>query len=109
MVARSSQLSRALSRHLTTAAGPVPTPELCGSAPALARHLILNTPHSRTTWPSHLESVSPLYRKLATRWGKPVGLDLGFAFTDAGLADATTEWDPQQSRFESPDAGSETE
>lgn len=103
-----------LVRSLASAAPPpvrVPA-ELCGSAPSLTRHLVLNTSHSHLTWPSHIESVSPLYRELGARWGMKSGFsDLGFAFTDAGFAQGggagEKEWDPETPRVETPETSEE--
>ncbi|KAM0752670.1 hypothetical protein T439DRAFT_323284 [Meredithblackwellia eburnea MCA 4105] len=84
---------------------PAPTPDLIGSAPHLNRHLVLRTPHSYTSWPSHLDSVSSLYKELAS-WGRQKGLsDVGFAFSDSGLVDGeVVEWDTKRPRFEKPDS-----
>jgi hypothetical protein len=40
-------------------------PPLIGTAPQYTRHLILYTQHTVETWPSHIESVSPLLTALS--------------------------------------------
>ena len=81
-------------------------PPLIGSAPYYTRHLVIHTPHSSKTWPSHLESTSQLYSHLSKRWSKLQGFkELGFAFSEEGgdLGDKVEkEWDPMRNRFESP-------
>lgn len=78
------------SRSLATAATPLAAPPLTGSAPFYHHQLILHTPHSHLAWPSHLETVSPLYRALGERWGMTGKLAgrVGFAFTDAAMGKA---------------------
>ncbi|KAI5480173.1 ferredoxin [Pseudohyphozyma bogoriensis] len=59
--------------------------ELVGSAPFYTRHLVIHTPHPPSTWPSRIESASPLYVGLAERWGRHEELSkVGFAFSDGG-------------------------
>ena len=42
-------------------------PPLLGTAPQYTRHLILYTQHTVETWPSHIESVSPLLKALSNK------------------------------------------
>lgn len=71
----------------------------------MQRHLLIHTPHRATSWPSHLDSVSPLYRALAHRWANnPKLADIAFNFTDAGTGQVEQEWDPTRGKFEEPPA-----
>ncbi|BGP40817.1 hypothetical protein JCM10450v2_004820 [Rhodotorula kratochvilovae] len=76
----------------------------------MPRHLLIHAPHPSATWPSHLDSTSPLYRTLADRWGKHPELSkLGFGMTDAGTGPVGQEWDPQRSKLDKPDEGAAEE
>ncbi|TNY21038.1 Sucrase/ferredoxin-like-domain-containing protein [Rhodotorula diobovata] len=80
-------------------------PAVVGTAPDMQRHLLIHTPHRATSWPSHLDSVSPLYRALAHRWANnPKLADIAFNFTDAGTGQVEQEWDPTRGKFEEPPA-----
>lgn len=69
----------------------------------MPRHLVLHTPHPTATWPSHLDSTSPLYRSLAQRWAKHPQLSkLGFAVSDAGKGPVAQPWDPKRAKFDEP-------
>ena len=83
-------------------------PAVVGTAPVTKRHLILHTNHAASTWPSHLESVSELYRDL----GKRKKLEgLGYNVSDAAMGKSGTEmaWDPTRARFEEPPSGQSEE
>lgn len=86
-------------------------PPVIGSAPQYPRHLVIHTPHPTSTWPSHLESVSRLYRELGQRWGKHPELSkLGFGMSEGGSGSVEQRWDSTRSKFDAPaepDAGKE--
>ncbi|GAA5905883.1 uncharacterized protein JCM6883_002483 [Sporobolomyces salmoneus] len=87
-------------------------PLVIASAPTYSRHLVIHTPHPASTWPSHLESISPLYRELGKRWSKDERFkDVGFGVSEGGNRNVDTrteEWDKRKSKFEAPKEG-ETE
>ncbi|BGP32809.1 hypothetical protein JCM10296v2_004593 [Rhodotorula toruloides] len=79
------------------------TPPVIGSAPQYPRHLVIHTPHPTSTWPSHLESVSRLYRELGRRWAKHPELSkLGFGMSDGGSGPVEALWEPAKSKFDEP-------
>ncbi|BGP25330.1 ferredoxin [Rhodotorula toruloides] len=79
------------------------TPPVIGSAPQYPRHLVIHTPHPTSTWPSHLESVSHLYRELGQRWAKHPELSkLGFGMSDGGTGPVEEQWDSRKSKFDEP-------
>ncbi|GAA6048485.1 hypothetical protein JCM3770_003781 [Rhodotorula araucariae] len=81
-------------------------PPVVGSAPQMPRHLLIHAPHPTNTWPSHLDSTSPLYRALAQRWATHPELSkLGFGVTDAGTGPIDVAWDPKRSKLDKPDDG----
>lgn len=82
-------------------------PPLIGSAPSYPRHLVIHTPQRSTAWPSHLESVSPLYKHLGEQWSKSSETrlkELGFGVSEGGdKATGQSEvWDPSKSKFDQP-------
>ncbi|GAA5871484.1 hypothetical protein JCM16303_000768 [Sporobolomyces ruberrimus] len=82
-------------------------PPLIGSAPSYPRHLVIHTPQRSTAWPSHLESVSPLYKHLGEKWSKSSETrlkELGFGVSEGGdKATGQSEvWDPSKSKFDQP-------
>lgn len=84
-------------------------PAVVGTAPVMDRHLILHVNHEASTWPSHLESTSELYRELGKRTSKKLK-GLGFNVSDAAMSVQGTRrgqvsWDPARSRFEPPMEG----
>jgi len=87
----------------SSTAAPGTVPPIVGTAPDMPRHLVLHTPHPTATWPSHLDSTSPLYRALAQRWAKHPQLSkLGFAISDAGKGPVAQPWDPKRAKFDEP-------
>ncbi|GAA5891716.1 hypothetical protein JCM6882_006179 [Rhodosporidiobolus microsporus] len=87
-------------------------PPVVGSGGTYPRHLLLHTPHPASTWPSHLDSTSALYREMNKRWAKHPELSrIGFNFTDAGAGEvmAGQEWDAGRNKFEQPPEGQEEE
>lgn len=92
------------------------TPKLLiGSAPNYSKHLIIQGP-SYLTWPSHFESVSPLFvalGKLASEQAESKsgsGLNrLGFTFADFGgsLTGKDRGWNKLTSKFETPEVKEE--
>ncbi|GAA5962766.1 hypothetical protein JCM3765_001507 [Sporobolomyces pararoseus] len=84
-------------------------PRLIGSAPEYSRHLVIHTPHASSTWPSHLESVSPLYKELGKRFGTEARYKgVGFGMSEGGSlrtdGSEVEKWDPKRSKFDSPDS-----
>ncbi|GAA5935241.1 uncharacterized protein JCM15063_000979 [Sporobolomyces koalae] len=83
-------------------------PAVIGSAPEYSRHLVIHSAHPASTWPSHLESTSPLFRELARRWttasdGTPAPLrSLGFTFSEDLKSEHAVRqpWDPSRSKFD---------
>ncbi|GAA5854128.1 hypothetical protein JCM8547_008239 [Rhodosporidiobolus lusitaniae] len=99
-------------RSSSSTSSPSSIPPVVGTAPSSPRHLLIHTPHPDSTWPSHLDSVSPLYRTLGQRWAKSDSKELrelGFNFTDAGKGAERKEWDKEIGRFERPEEGGEEE
>ncbi|SCV69842.1 BQ2448_1236 [Microbotryum intermedium] len=99
-----------------TAANTTTIPALIGSAPQLKRHLVIHTHHDASTWPSHLESTSALYKQLGQRWAKlPQLSKLGFGMSDLGsrkgkgAMDQVGRWDRTTNRFEEPKASAPEE
>ncbi|CEQ41980.1 SPOSA6832_03762 [Sporobolomyces salmonicolor] len=102
------QLSSTPSRPSTASSSS--TPPLIGSAPYYPRHLVIHTPHPSSSWPSHLESTSRLYKELGKRWaGHPELSKLGFGVTDGGKAteEKGAEWSPERTKFDEPPEGPE--
>ncbi|BGP16906.1 hypothetical protein JCM10213v2_004914 [Rhodosporidiobolus nylandii] len=72
----------------------------------MPRHLLIHTPHPSSTWPSHLESTSRLYREVGKQWAKDDKLSkIGFNMTDGGQGTVEQEWDPSRPKFEEPPEG----
>ncbi|GAA5890681.1 hypothetical protein JCM8208_004960 [Rhodotorula glutinis] len=104
LASRSSSSPLAHSRPSSSSStAPGTVPPIVGTAPDMHRHLVLHTPHPTATWPSHLDSISPLYRTLAQRWAKHPQLSkLGFAVSDAGNGPVAQPWDPNRGKFDEP-------
>ena len=80
---------------------PSPLP---GSAPEYKAHIVLvpaQYARESMTWPSHMESVSPLFSELSSRAKKGGSLD-GYAISlsegDASLPEAQPAWDPHRDK-----------
>ena len=89
----------------TSASASAKAKQLCGSAPNYDRHLIvLGQPSS--SWPSHLESVSPLAKAMGEWFRKPglgkVGVTFGERDESGRLEEAEVGWDSKQSKFMEP-------
>ncbi|GAA5992054.1 hypothetical protein JCM5350_000556 [Sporobolomyces pararoseus] len=103
-------LSKRSIRFSSSASSPssFTIPRLIGSAPEYSRHLVIHTPHASNTWPSHLESVSPLYRELGKRFGSEARYKgMGFGMSEGGPlrqdGSEVEKWDPNRSKFDSPE------
>ncbi|GAA6006974.1 hypothetical protein JCM11491_001460 [Sporobolomyces phaffii] len=94
------------STRYSSSAASIGPPPLIGSAPHYPRHLVIHTPHLSRTWPSHLESVSFLYKHLGTRWTQSPHAQLkqlGFGVSEGVETRETgATWDPERSKFETP-------
>lgn len=80
--------------------------ELAATAPVSARHLVIHMPNPASTWPSHIESVSPLYRAMRG-WKRDEDLrGVTYTISDGarGMAKQSVPWNPQQGRLDEPSA-----
>ncbi|GAA6002923.1 hypothetical protein JCM10207_001899 [Rhodosporidiobolus poonsookiae] len=106
-VARTGARAPSSCRAFTAAAIRRSTiPPVVGTGGDSQRQLLLHTPHPYSEWPSHLNSVSPLYAELGRR---PQLGKLAFNFTDAGSGPVEQEWDPKRPKFEKPPETGEEE
>ncbi len=97
---------------------PYDTATLPASAPEYKAHIIIH-PYSRArqsaSWPSHLESVSPLMSEISSRCKTGASLEgYGVSFSEGLLDDAPSdsaaaEWDPKTPKFMRPVPGGEAE
>lgn len=85
---------------------------LLGSAPQYSHHLIIHGP-SFKTWPSHFESVSPLFKALSSRFGnhQNPNMKLGFTFADLGGVKTSKDrgWDNMKGKLDEPEVQEEEE
>lgn len=113
MLPRPIRLTQHLSKLCRSFSSTTSPPPLVGTAPAYARHLILHgPPNSHSSWPSHLESVSPLLKQLGARWGKhPELRKLGFTFAEGKVGTKVVggAWGKTSGRFKEPQEGAEEE
>lgn len=83
---------------------------LIGSAPKYSHHLIIHGP-SYKTWPSHFESVSPLFKALSSKFGNHENpkLRLGFTYADLGGVKTSKDrgWDNMKGKLDEPDVQEE--
>lgn len=95
---------------------------LPGSAPYYTAHLVVHPrtrPRPQTSWPSHLQAVSPLLSELESRTRKGGSLEgWGIAFSEGDAGNATSaevaqaelrDWDPKTPKFMRPTPGSAEE
>lgn len=107
-----SSASRSI-RFSSSSSSASAVPKVIGSAPTYSRHLVIHTTHPSATWPSHLESVSPLYKELGKRWSQDERFKtVGFGFSEGGPTpaedqDSLERWDSTRSKFEAPTSGTE--
>ncbi|KAJ1017844.1 hypothetical protein NDA16_005160 [Ustilago loliicola] len=103
-------LSIALDEHGQIPSAPYTTLPLAGTSPSYQVHLVVHpydTTRPAETWPSHLESVSPLISELKSRAGKGGSLEgygISFSSGDARSISPTPSsehkpWDPTTSRM----------
>lgn len=103
---RPVSLASSWARSFSLSAPLAAPPPVIGSGPAYPRHLLIHANQPATSWPSHLEAVSPLYRQLGKRFAAHPGLaKLGFSFTDAGNEPVEKQWDATRSKFDEPREG----
>ncbi|GAA5977944.1 hypothetical protein JCM11641_004340 [Rhodosporidiobolus odoratus] len=101
--------ARFLPIRLSSTSSDSSIPAVIGTAPQMQRHLLVHTPQSADSWPSHLDSASSLYRQLGNLWSTNPDLQhIGFNFTDAGAGKAQP-WDKNRTKFEKPDEAGEPE
>ncbi|GAA6007049.1 uncharacterized protein JCM10292_003441 [Rhodotorula paludigena] len=107
---RPVSLASSWARSFSLSAPLAAPPPVIGSGPAYPRHLLIHANQPATSWPSHLEAVSPLYRQLGKRFAAHPGLaKLGFSFTDAGSEPVEEQWDVTRSKFDEPREGGREE
>ncbi|GAA97591.1 uncharacterized protein L969DRAFT_94733 [Mixia osmundae IAM 14324] len=91
-------------RTLATAAA---TEGLAGTAPEMKRHLILFTGRDDSTWPSHIDKVSPLYRSLNRLTSVPamsrsgtISVNISSTKLSGLTRSAGKPWDPTVSKVD---------
>ena len=103
-------ISIAVDEHGNVPVAPYSGLPLAGTAPSYQVHLVVHPHHTSrpaSTWPSHLESVSPLMSELDSRSKKGASLEgFGISFSEGSLRSDTSasgaEWDPTTSRMMRP-------